>query len=397
MEARKPRLLILITLSELGGAQTAVALLLPGLVDRFEVTLAAQGSGPLRDAAEAAGVPYVELEHVRRQIDPWHDARALAELVRLCRRLRPDIVHAHSSKAGVLGRLAALLARVPVRVFTVHGWSFAAYDGLAGRLYLWIERLMRRLTTAVVCVAEATLRQGVAARACDPARAVVIHNAVDVASFAGRGASAGPPRIAAVGRFAYPKDFATLVEALELVRGDWRAALVGDGPGLAEVESRSDPRVELLGPRRDVADVLAQCDVFVLSSRSEGFPVSILEAMAAGLPVVATDVGGVGEAVVDGETGFLVPPGEAQALAAVLERLVGDPELRLRLGAAGRDRALRHFDVRGYHAAHVDLYRRELARLRLPAPARAVVLSASAEPGEWEAAPRPRAAARSAE
>jgi glycosyltransferase involved in cell wall biosynthesis len=383
MEARKPRLLILITLSELGGAQTAVALLLPGLADRFEVTVAAQGSGPLREAAEAAGVAYVELAHVRRRIDPWHDARALVELVRLCRRMRPDVVHAHSSKAGVLGRAAAWLARVPVRIFTVHGWSFAAYDGLAGRLYLWIERLMQPLTTAVVCVAEATLRQGLEARACDPRRSVVIHNAVDVASFAEPSAPAEGARIVAVGRFAYPKDFATLLEALGLVRGDWSAAFVGDGPCVAEIADRRDPRVELLGPRRDVANVLAQSDVFVLSSRSEGFPVSILEAMAARLPVVATDVGGVGEAVVDGETGFLVRPGDPRALAAALERLVADRELRARLGAAGRSRALRRFDVTRYRAAHVDLYRRELERLRLPAPAaRAVVLSASAEPGE---------------
>jgi glycosyltransferase involved in cell wall biosynthesis len=385
MEDRKPRLLILITLSELGGAQTAVALLLPGLVDRFDVTLAAQGSGPLRDAAQAAGVPYVELEHVRRPIHPWHDALALVELLRLCRRLRPDIVHAHSSKVGVLGRLAAWLARVPVRVFTVHGWSFAAYDGLAGRLYLWIERLMRPLTTAVVCVADATLRQGVAARACGPASAVVIHNAVDIASFHARPETAGTCRIVSVGRFAYPKDFATLLDALELVEGDWHAALVGEGPGLAEVADRVDSRarVEVLGSRDDVSEVLARSDAFVLSSRSEGFPVSILEAMAAGLPVVATDVGGVAEAVVQDETGDLVPPGDPQALAEALERLVADPLRRRRLGEAGRARALRLFDVPRYRAVHLDLYRRELARLRLPAPAaRAVMLSASAEPGE---------------
>src|SRR5262249_20670426 len=154
-EDREPRLLILITLSELGGAQTAVSLLLPGLVDRFDVTVAAHGRGPLRDAAESADVPYVELEHVRRAIHPGQDTQGLVELTRLCRRLRPDIVHVHSSKVGVLGRLAAWFARVPVRIYTVHGWSFAAYDGIAGRVYLWLERLMRPVTTAVVCVSEA--------------------------------------------------------------------------------------------------------------------------------------------------------------------------------------------------------------------------------------------------
>ncbi|HSB38404.1 MAG TPA: glycosyltransferase family 4 protein [Gaiellaceae bacterium] len=386
---RKPRLLVLITLSELGGAQTAVSLLLPGLVKQFEVTLAARGGGPLRAGAEAAGVPFVELRHVRRSINPWRDALALAELVRLCRRVRPDIVHAHSSKMGVLGRLAARLARVPVRVFTAHGWSFVAYTGLAGRLYLLVERLMRPLTSAVVCVSEASRAQGLVARACNPARTVVIHNAVDVRSFGSRAEANGPVRVVSVGRFAYPKDFSTLLEALERIGSDCRAALVGEGPGLQEVTSGIvarglSGRVELLGARGDVAGVLAASDIFVLSSRSEGLPVSILEAMAAGLPVVATDVGGVTEAVVDGETGLVVPPADPEALAAALERLVVDGGLRRRLGAAGRARALRLFDVQRFRAAHLELYRRELERSRLVAPAATAgrVLSASAEPGE---------------
>jgi glycosyltransferase involved in cell wall biosynthesis len=377
---------MLITLSELGGAQTAVALLFPGLIEQFEVTVAAQGSGPLRSAAEAAGIRYVELRHVRRQVHAWHDAMALVELVRLCRRVRPDVVHAHSSKMGVLGRLAAWVARVPVRILTVHGWSFAAYDGLAGRLFLWIERLMGPLTTAVVCVAEETREQGLAAQACDPRRTVVIRNAVDVRSFRPAGDGSRNARIIGIGRLAYPKDFTTLLEALARVRAPCHTVLAGDGPALPAVaagvqENGLSERVELLGARADIPELLAGSDVFVLSSHSEGFPVSILEAMAAGLPVVATNVGGVAEAVEDGETGLLVPAADAEALARALERLVSDADLRRRLGAAGRARALLLFDVRRYRAAYVELYCRELQRSAPAAPRRGV-LNASAGRGE---------------
>ena len=278
---------------------------------------------------------------------------------------------------GVLGRLAAWLARVPVRVLTVHGWSFAAYNGLTRRLFLWIERLMRPLTTTVVCVSEATREAGVAVRACDPQRTVVVHNAVDVRSFRPTAQRGGTPEVVGVGRFAYPKDFTTLLAALRLVEAPCHVRLAGDGPGLTEVTSALtrnglSQRVELLGARADVPDLLARADVFVLSSRSEGFPVSVLEAMAAGLPVVATKVGGVAEAVVDGETGLLVPAADPEALACALERLVADGELRRRLGAAGRGRALSLFDVSPYRAAYQELYWRSL--------------SASAAPGELPAA-----------
>ncbi|HVM69821.1 MAG TPA: glycosyltransferase family 4 protein [Gaiellaceae bacterium] len=359
----RPRLLLLITLAEIGGAQTYVAQLLPALTARFDVTVAAWGPGPLRDAALRSGATYVPLRHVRRALHPVHDALGLLELYRLCRRIRPAIVHANSSKAGVLGRLAAWLAGVPVRVFTVHGWAFKAYSGIASTLYLWADRAMRPLTSAIVCVAEGERRIGLERGTCTAERTVVIPNAVPEAPQAPLEGS--PPLVVSVGRLKEPKDFSTLVRALaELREVPHRAVVAGDGPDRPALEAERDElgvRVELSGERDDVPALLAAADVFVLSSRSEGMPMSILEAMAAGLPVVASAVGGVPELVVDGETGLLVPPGDADALAAALRLVLEDADLRRRLGSAGRERAQRAFGLERFRREHLALYERLLA------------------------------------
>jgi glycosyltransferase involved in cell wall biosynthesis len=203
----------------------------------------------------------------------------------------------------------------------------------------------------------------------------VIPNAVDVDAIPQARRDGDPPLVVAVGRLAEPKDALTLVRALAAVPGRaFGALLVGDGPDRPAVEAevrRLGLRdvLTLTGTRDDVPALLAQADVFALSSRSEGAPLSILEAMAAGLPVVASRVGGVPELVVDGETGLLVPPGDPAALAAALGRLVADAGLRDRLGAAGRQRAQRCFDVRRQRREHLDCYARELSRRDLPAPA----------------------------
>jgi glycosyltransferase involved in cell wall biosynthesis len=372
--ARRPRLLLLVTLAETGGAQSYVASLLPALVPGFDVAVAAHGAGPLQDAAAEAGVRFLPLESLRRPVRPWRDLAALVELTRLLRRERPDILHASSSKAGVLGRVAAVLAGVPIRIFTAHGWAFTAREGLPSALYRWADRLVRPLTTVTVCVAEQQRAVGLAARTCDAGRTVVIPNGVDAAGAPRAELDGRRPVVVAVGRLKAPKDFVTFVRALvQLPRGSYEAVIVGDGPdrervaeeirglGLAE-------HVRLAGERRDVPALLAAADVFVLSSASEGMPVSVLEAMAAGLPVVASRVGGVPELVLEGETGLLVEPGEPDELGAALQRLVRDRQLRRRLGAAGRARVEERFDVDAFRRAHVDLYSRELAGRRLPAP-----------------------------
>jgi glycosyltransferase involved in cell wall biosynthesis len=366
---------LLITLAEVGGAQSYVAALLPGLARDFDVAVAAYGPGPLREAAAANGIRFIPLRHVRRPVSPWRDPLGLAELVRLLRRERPDILHASSSKAGVLGRLAALLAGVPIRIFTVHGWAFSAHSGAASRLYHWADRLMRPLTTVTICVSDHSRARGLEAGTCTAEETAVIPNAVDLQPAPAARRDPDRPVLVAVGRLKAPKDFLTLVRAVALLPADSVEALVvGEGPDRAGLEAEVrrlgiGERVHLVGERRDVPELLANADVFVLSSASEGMPVSVLEAMAAGLPVVGSRVGGVPELVVDGETGLLVEPGNAGELAAAIDRLLADPGLRVQLGEAGRERVQRHFALDPFRRAHVELYSRELARRGLPVPA----------------------------
>ena len=367
----RPRILVVITQATVGGAQTFLAHLLPAVARQYEVVVASHGSGPLRTVAEAVA-EYVPLRHLSRDVNPLHDARALAELFALCRRVRPHVVHANSSKAGVLGMLAAAGARVPVRVFTANGWPFLWWGGARGRAYLLADRLIGRLATTVVCVSQAERRAALSAAICPPERIVVIRNAVDVAHAARAHVGDSPPTILSVGRLAAPKDFTTLVRALgRLEPGSFQAWIAGDGPGHAALQGEIDAlglrgTVRLLGGRDDVPDLLARADVFVLSSFSEGLPLSIIEAMAAGVPVVGTSVGGIPE-LLEG-CGFVVAPGDPRALADAVAPLVADPALRRRHGELARRRAEAEFDLPQLHHAYLGLYARELARAGVGAP-----------------------------
>jgi glycosyltransferase involved in cell wall biosynthesis len=365
MKAERPRVLVLVTLAEVGGAQTYVASLVDALAEHYDVVVAAHGPGPLPSLVEAKA-RFVPLNHVRWAINPFRDLLGLVELLRLCRRERPLVVHANTSKAGFLGLLAARLLRVPVRLFTVHQWPFGATGGLRGRVYLAGYRVIARLATRSICVSESERSVGVAAGVCPAGRVTVIPNGVDVQAFPQATPSRSPARIISVGRLREPKDFHTLVEAFADVDAQtFEATIVGTGPDLesvrADLHRRALSNVAIAGERADVPELLADSDIFVLSSRAEGLPLSVVEAMAAGLPVVASAVGGVPELVVHGETGMLVPPGDAHALAEAIRQLVADPDLRLRLGGAARRVALERFDMSAFRDAHLELYRSELA------------------------------------
>jgi glycosyltransferase involved in cell wall biosynthesis len=337
------KILYLITRADLGGAQVHVLDLLKGLRGSIRATVASGEKGFFTDAVRSLGIECRLAPDLVQPISPARDFRALFQLVRLIRELKPDLVHAHTSKAGVIGRFAARIAGVP-SVFTAHTWSFAEGTSWKWKLAgIPCERLAARFGAAIINVSEANrglaARNGIASRT----RLLMIHNGIRDVSARATPDIAEVPVIAMVARCVPQKDQAVLLRALAGIDAPARAIFVGDGETRAALEADAGRlnlrgRVEFLGERRDVAQILSGAHIFALPSRWEGFPLSILEAMRAGLPVVASNVGGVAEAVLDSRTGFLVRPGDEVNFRARLRELIESPTLRRRMGAAGRKR-----------------------------------------------------------
>ena len=344
----------LITRSDaVGGAHVHLLdLALRAQTDGHTVTVLVGGNGVYAALLRDKGLHVVNLRYLVRPIKPHLDALAVLECWRAFRRFKPDIIHAHSTKAGLVGRAAAKLAGFPV-VFTAHGWAFT--EGIAEgsrHLAVFLEKCAAFLSDAIICVSEydreLALRLGVG----NALLLTRIHNGVpevsaDLRSIPRR---AGVLRIICVARLDAPKDHASLLDALDMLKDlPWVLELIGDGPLTQNVRQKSldmglADRVEFSGLCNDVPARLAASDVFVLASGWEGLPLSILEAMRAGLPVVASDVGGVAESVADEVTGFLVPKGDKGILANRLRRILIDNTLREKMGRAGRVIYVREFE-----------------------------------------------------
>jgi glycosyltransferase involved in cell wall biosynthesis len=339
-----------VTLAEAGGAQTFAASLLHGLRERWDIEVAAHGpEGALVEACRRDGVPFHHVESLVRDPDPRRDLRAVGELRTLARKVRPDVVQINSSKAGVLARVALAGTGIP-SVYTAHGWAFSGRTGKAGTAYTLAERASAPLGDAIVCVSAWDRGLALERRVGRPGALHVIHNGIEAPAVpSDRGPWPERPLLACTARLAPPKDLLTLLEALA---GEpaWRLRVIGDGPDRPAIDERRaalglQDRVELLGERSDVPEQLREVDAFVLPTLWEGLPYSILEAMAAALPVVASRVGGVPEEVVDGETGFLVERQDPAALAGALRRLHQDGAGARAMGVAGWQRAGRRFSL----------------------------------------------------
>jgi glycosyltransferase involved in cell wall biosynthesis len=343
----------------------------------------APGEASLADLAAEEGARTRFLAELRQPIGPTHDARALLSLIRLTRAFRPDVVHTHTAKAGFLGRQAALAVRPrPAIVHTYHGHVLEGYFGAAkSQLYLRLERALARVSDCLTGVSQATVddlvRLGVAPREkfrllplgldLDPLTA--IDDRLRRQARAELGIGADDVLLLFVGRVVPIKRLDLLLEALATARRAeprLRLALAGDGEERPRLERRAAAlgvaaEVRFLGYRRELRPLFAAADVVVLSSDNEGTPVSLIEAAAAGLPAVATDVGGVREVVAEG-TGTLVPRGDVAALAGALTRIAAEEGLRASLGANARERALARFGAARLIGDVDALYRELLAR-----------------------------------
>lgn len=368
---------------------------------RYDAWLGTQPDGSLL-ASVNADVQIALIPHLQRSVQPLKDFLAFWEIYQLCRRERFTIMHTHISKAGVLGRLAARLAGVPIIVHTVHTISFQASESkLANRLYLWLERLCAPITSRFLVVSQLNAEKHLEAKIGRPEQYRLVYSGVDVerlralrygpeAVRANFGIPAGHRIVAWIGRLAYQKDPQNFVRAAaEVCRvlPDVACLMVGDGPLRAEVEALIERlgmrgRIIITGFRDDVAEILASASVLGHSSRFEGMGRVISEAMLLGVPVAGTAVDGVVEAIESGvRGGLLVPAEQAEQLAGALCQLLEDRTLAERLTAEGTTWARERFDARDMVRLIESIYAEEVQRRGIPLPA----ATAQALPGAAEA------------
>ncbi len=384
---RALRVCHVITLLELGGAQENTLYTVSHLRPAFRPVLVCGPGGILDDDAKRLGVPLHFVPALGRALRPGRDLAALRALIRIFRAERPDIVHTHSSKAGILGRLAARWASVPRVVHTIHGYGFnVSQPWPLRRALISLERLAARRTDCFIAVSRANLDEGVGLRLFTPDKVRLIRSGVRLGEFGGAAPRDGlrrelglPSDARLVGMVACLKPQKSPLTFIEVAARVARHVpgvvfvLAGDGVLRGAVERRAAElglggRLRLLGWRRDIQNVMASLDVLLHTSLWEGLPRVLPEAIASGVPIVATAADGTTDILQDGSTAIVCAPGDIEGLAAGVSRLLLDRELGVRL--AGRARVvLPEFDidemVRAQERLYLSLFERE-AREAIP-------------------------------
>ena len=371
---RKINLLYVITKLELGGAQKQLLSLIANLdKKRFNIFLfTAQNGLLIQDALALKYVTLIRSRNLERAINPLKDFLAFLEIYRSIKEHKIEIVHTHSSKAGVIGRWAAGLAKLNFIIHTVHGWSFNDYQPFFIRqLFIALERITARITDRLIVVSGHDREKGLRNHIGNEDKYALIQYGIDYAEFIGKDNTRGElgigPLELAVGMVACfkaqksPQDFIKVAFSVSQIISGVKFILIGDGvlrkpiEGLIKGFGLAD-KIMLTGWRRDVHRLLPAFDVFVLTSLWEGMPVSALEAMASSKPLVATQTGGIQEIVIEGETGFLVPRGDLKKMSEKLVLLLKDERLRKEMGRNARDFLGSDFKTQNMVKKNQDLY-----------------------------------------
>lgn len=354
---------VLQTVSALQKNESIEVILIHGRVSEHE--------GDMYYLAENLGVRSVILPALERELSPIHDLKTIWQLYRLMRQHRPDIVHTHTAKAGFVGRWAAFLARIPVRVHTFHGHVFHGYFGpLKTRLFLWMERLSALISSRIITLSEALRTELSEVYSIAPKNKIeVIPLGLDLQSFTRLekghfrqqwNLPADAPLVAVVGRLVPIKNHLLFLQAAKLVhdrRPDVRFLIVGDGELRQDIEQQIrawdfQKVITITGWIQDMTPVYSNVSLVTITSDNEGTPVSLIEAIAAGIPVVSTDVGGVRDLFKENFAAQLVPPNDPEKLAqAWLDTLANPPDM-----ASARTRIFQEYDIHTLADRLIKLY-----------------------------------------
>ncbi|MFE3573629.1 glycosyltransferase family 4 protein [Lysinibacillus sp. NPDC059133] len=339
-------------MDKIGGAQKHVeALAIKLKQDAHEVTIVTGLYDPSLWRFQEEKIDVISITDMQRAIHFKKDLQTFWQVRAAFKKIQPDIIAAHSSKAGAIGRVVGRLLRIPT-VFTAHSWSFT--EGVPHkkkRLYRRMEKSVQPLTAKIITVSEYDRKLALTKKIAPAHKMLTIHNGIDQIEkqVAPNREKEEHPLIVMVARFEVPKRQDLLLEALaELSDIPWRLQLIGDGSLRPNLETfiatkGLTDRVSFLGNQLDVTSLLEESHLFVLLSDWEGLPISIIEAMRAGLPVIATNVGGVNELVSDNENGFLINRDDKGTLKNRLKQLLMDKNLRQKMGDASERRFLRNF------------------------------------------------------
>ena len=339
-ECRTKKILYVITRAEWGGAQVHLFDVLTEVTKcGYECEVAIGEKGKLYDRLVDIGIKVYYLKNLVHEIEPISDLKAVFELNKVIKLSDPDMVHLHSTKAGWIGRISTLCMGKKV-IFTVHGWCFTeGAPKSRKKIGEVIEKFLVPMTDEIICVSEYDKNLAISQGVATENELTVVYNGVaqipNLANAKINVQDSDSFKVMMTARFADPKDQETVIRAFQEVQDDIELYFVGDGPNLDSCKKLTEKlnlshRVHFLGQRGDVAVLLKSMDIFVLSSYYEGLPISIIEAMSASLPIIASDVGGVKELVYDGKNGYLFQTGNVSDLVLKLKLL--DKAKALQLG-----------------------------------------------------------------